>query len=567
MIKELFIGYSKFFVRTKEYSLVALFSGVFGAISETIAIFYLSEIIKVLEFKNSISFNEEGILNTSIIFYLLIFLSFSIISASIYFISNKYTVKSKSKLERIIRKEITDLTLEIDWPYFIQLDQGEISKTIIIEGEQIATGYMYFLSAISYILISLTYLIACLFLVRSTLLILIIYSLIAYNIFKYYSIKTKNLGRNLSSISSSIGKSSSAIFNNLKFIRSNSKENIARSDSNRIFRDYSKAYENALTASYKSKQVTEILSSIFIFVAILFIFLSNNKSPDIILSLTLFIRMAPKVYNSQTRLLDAVALISWPKKYEEKINWAFKYKNNQINEKNNQTFNKKNKLEINFKSVSYRYPESNDWIIQDSSFVIRDKELIGISGDSGSGKTTLIDLLTGLIKPTKGKTYISGIDMNDINLESWRSNLGIVFQETYLINNSIAANIALGQKKIDDRKIKNALKLSNAFEFIKKLPNGYYEPVFDRGSRFSGGQKQRIALARALYSNPKVLILDEPTSALDENSEKLFIDSLIKLYKKHTIILISHKQNILNLCDKILVIKNKKISINESKKN
>ena len=130
MIKELFISYSKFFLKTRKYSSIALFSGVFGAISETIAIFYLSEIIKIIEFKNSISFKEEGILNNNnIFFYLIIFLSFSIISASIYFISNKYTVKSKSKLERIIRKEITDLTLEIDWPYFIQLDQGEISKT------------------------------------------------------------------------------------------------------------------------------------------------------------------------------------------------------------------------------------------------------------------------------------------------------------------------------------------------------------------------------------------------------------------------------------------------------
>ncbi len=510
-----------------------------------------------MEFNNLNYFKEESFKDSySIFFNLSIFLFFSILSASIYFLSNKYTVKSKSKLERIIRKEITELSLKINWPYFIKLDQGEISKKIIIEGEQIATGYMYLVSALSFILISITYLIVCLFLVKETLLILIIYSLISYNIFKFYSGKAKKFGLNLSSISSNIGKSSSAIFNNLKFIRSNSKEKIAREDSNKIFKEYANAYENALTASYKSKQINEILSSIFIFTAILFTFAINNKSPDILLSLSLFLRLAPKVYNSQTRLLDAIALISWPKKYQETLDWAIKHSNEKMG---NKIFNNKSKLEINFKSICFKYPESNEWIFKDANFRIYDKDLIGISGDSGEGKTTLIDIITGLIMPLKGNCYISGTNIKDLNLETWRSNIGIVLQETYLINDSIAANIALGHKSIDYKKIKNSLILSNAYEFVKKLPKSYEEQVFDRGSRFSGGEKQRIALARALYSNPMILILDEPTSALDKTSEKLFVNSLRKLYKKHTIIIISHKQNILNLCDKVFILKNKKI--------
>ena len=560
MFKELISTYYGFFKQSKRDSLVAIFGGIFGAITETIAIYNLSEIIRNLEYlklSKDIIYEE-----TSITRELSIFLIFSIISSIIFFISNKYLVICKSKLERIIRRDITKRTLELDWPFFINLDQGEISKTIITEGEQISTGYMYFLSAVIFFFISATYFIICLFLVKNTLTILIFYAFIAFRIYKYYSKEASRLGKNLSLITSSIGKSSSAIFNNLKYIRSNGKENIAIEDSNEVFKEFANAYEKSMTASYKSKQVTEVLTSIFIFIAVVYIFFYRQFENDIILSLSLFIRLAPRIYNTQTRLLDATALISWPKKYIDNKKWAEKYKSKK---RNNQIKIDFLNYDIIFNSVWYKYPESKNWIIKDTNFRINQNEFVGISGKSGSGKTTLIDLITGLVKPTKGKIFISNQDFDDINLNDWRSKLGIVFQESYLINDTIAANIALGEKNIDFDKVKESLIKANAFEFVKNLPSGINERILDRGSRFSGGQRQRLALARALYKDPKILIMDEPTSALDRKAENIFIDSLKKISGSKTIIIISHKDNILNSCDKIIKINNQIIEIRKSK--
>ena len=151
-------------------------------------------------------------------------------------------------------------------------------------------------------------------------------------------------------------------------------------------------------------------------------------------------------------------------------------------------------------------------------------------------------------------------------MENWRSKLGIVFQEPYLINETIAANIALGEKYIDRAKVKEALIKANAFEFVKNLEKGLDEIILDRGSRFSGGQKQRLALARALYKDPKILIMDEPTSALDVNSENIFLKSLKEIAGSKIIIIISHKESILNSCDKILKINQEIIEIKKPAK-
>ena len=561
MIKELLSNYLSFINNTKKESFIAILAGILGAITETIAIYFLSEIIRDLEYLKI----NESINNGDINFAkeLFVFLIFSIISSFIFFISNKYLVICKSKLERNIRKDITKRILELEWPKFINLDQGEISKTIITEGEQISTGFMYFLSAIIFFSISATYFIICLLLVKNTFLLLIFYAFVAFRIYKFYSKKAHLLGKDLSLITSNIGKSSSAIFNNLKYIRSNGKEDIAMKDSNKIFKEFANYYEKSMTASYKSKHVTEILTAIFIFIAISYIFLYKQFNTDLILSLSLFIRLAPRIYNTQTRLLDATALISWPKKFKENQIWAEKYK----------LKNKQNKLKINseetnifFKSVWYKYPNSEEWIIEDLNFTINKNEFIGISGKSGSGKTTLLDLITGLIIPTKGNIFISNNNLKNIELNNWRESLGIVFQDSYLINDTIVANIGLGEKNINLDKVKESLIKANAYEFVNKLPNGINECILDRGSRFSGGERQRLALARALYKNPKILIMDEPTSALDKNAEEIFINSLKKLKGTVTIIIISHKDSILNSCDKVLKISKKIIDFKKFNK-
>ncbi len=556
MIKELVSNYLGFVKKTKKEAGIAISAGIIGAVTETIAIYYLSEIIKNLEY---LKLNGEVINdNINLSKGLFIFLLFSILSSIIFFISNKYLVICKSKLERVIRKDITKMTLELDWPQFIKLDQGEISKKVIAEGEQISTGFMYFISAIIFFFISTTYLIICLFLIKRTLIILILYAFIAFSIYKYYSKKARLLGKGLSLITTNIGKSSSAIFNNLKYLRSNGKENIAFGDSNKIFKEFSDAYEKSMTASYKSKQVTEILTAIFIFIAVLYIFIYRKFDTDIILSLSLFIRLAPRIYNTQTRLLDATALISWPKKYKENKKWAEKHKLKNKGLQNRVDYSETNIL---FNSVWYKYPNSKNWVIKDIFFKINKNEFIGISGKSGSGKTTLIDLITGLITPTKGNILIGKQNSKNIDLQNWRSNLGIVFQDSYLINDTIAANIGLGEENINLTKVKASLIKANAFEFVKNLPNGINEIVLDRGARFSGGERQRLALARALYKEPKVLIMDEPTSALDKKTESIFIDSLKKIKGTLTIVLITHKDNILNSCDKVIRLNDKEIDL------
>ena len=169
-----------------------------------------------------------------------------------------------------------------------------------------------------------------------------------------------------------------------------------------------------------------------------------------------------------------------------------------------------------------------------------------------------------MIKTTKGNIFISNQNLRNIDLKSLRSKLGIVFQDSYLINDTIAANIALGEKNIDKTKVKESLIKANAYEFVKNLKEGIDEKILERGSRFSGGERQRLALARALYKDPKILIMDEPTSALDQNGERIFLQSLKKIIGTITIIIISHKENILESCDKVIKINKEIITIKQN---
>lgn len=236
----------------------------------------------------------------------------------------------------------------------------------------------------------------------------------------------------------------------------------------------------------------------------------------------------------------------------EKINFKNDLDYQEINKK-------KFKEKITLENVSFAYETKE--IIKNLSLEIKKGSTIGIMGQSGEGKSTLINLILGLLKPSKGQISIDGENIyNDI--KSWQNNIGLIPQNIYLVDDTIKSNICFGldEKKINIAQFKNVLKLSQLESFVDNLPDKEFSKVGDSGSGISGGQKQRIAIARALYTNPDLLILDEATSSLDLINEKNIIEEMNKYKQNKTIIIVSHRKNALKNCDKIYVLKNGEIS-------
>ena len=209
---------------------------------------------------------------------------------------------------------------------------------------------------------------------------------------------------------------------------------------------------------------------------------------------------------------------------------------------------------IKIEDLSFRYNENLPNILNRFNFDIIKGEKIAIKGGTGSGKSTLVNIISGLFKPTKGSILIDGIQINSKNLKNWQKNIAIVPQTVFLNDATVLENIAIALdfNSIDIEKAKNSAKLAQIDSFIESLPRKYNERVGERGIRLSGGQRQRMGIARALYRDTKVIILDEPTNALDYETEKLVMDSITKLSKDITLIMISHSDTSLKYFDKII---------------
>lgn len=217
------------------------------------------------------------------------------------------------------------------------------------------------------------------------------------------------------------------------------------------------------------------------------------------------------------------------------------------------------KKSIEFEKVVFNYESSDIPAIDDISFQIKKGQYIALIGESGAGKSTTIDLLMRFYDPSKGKISIDGVNINKLSKKSLRSHIGIVPQEVILFNDSIRNNISYGFDNADIEDIKKAAEAAHAMEFIKKLPNGFDTVIGERGSKLSGGQRQRISIARAIFKNPKILILDEATSSLDSDSERKVKNAIDNLVKDRTVIVVAHRLSTIINSDNILVFKAGKI--------
>lgn len=212
---------------------------------------------------------------------------------------------------------------------------------------------------------------------------------------------------------------------------------------------------------------------------------------------------------------------------------------------------------ISIENISFKY--ENDLVLRDFSLTIPKGKSVALVGQSGSGKSTLANLLTRFWDINEGSIKIDNEDIRNMDLHSLRNLIGLVTQDSILFNDSIKANMLLGNENATDEDIIAALKVANAYEFVQDLPQGIDTNIGDSGSKLSGGQKQRLSIARAVLKNPPIMVLDEATSALDTESEKLVQDALENMMKNRTSVVIAHRLSTIQNADLIVVMQKGKI--------
>ena len=208
--------------------------------------------------------------------------------------------------------------------------------------------------------------------------------------------------------------------------------------------------------------------------------------------------------------------------------------------------------EIEFRNVDFSYSDMP--VLKNVSFTIVKGKTVALVGVSGVGKSTIADLIPRFYDVKNGAVLVDGIDVRDYKMESLRSHMSFVTQETFLFNDTIFNNIAIGKPDATEEEVMEAARIANAHDFIRQTENGYQTSIGDRGIRLSGGQRQRLCIARAVFKNPSILILDEATSALDTESERIVQDALGKLMKGRTTLVIAHRLSTIKEADEIIVL-------------
>ena len=215
--------------------------------------------------------------------------------------------------------------------------------------------------------------------------------------------------------------------------------------------------------------------------------------------------------------------------------------------------------EIEFKNVSYAFDGSKQATINDISFKIPAGQKVALVGKMGSGKSTLSKLIAGILEPTSGAILIDGVDVRQIDSADIRKNIGIMLQDSWLFSGTIRENIQMGFNEYEDDHLLKICKVAGVDDFVGSHPKGYDLEIRERGVGLSGGQRQTINLARSLLHDPKILLLDEPTSSMDQGTEQKVVASLTTHSTEKTMLIVTHRNPILSMVDRIFVLDNGKI--------
>ena len=549
----------KFFNYLIVFSFIAIFLETIGLAAFIPIIEFLTgeQVVGFDVFLKNLNFKNLDAENSIYFFITVLFLIFiikNIYLVFFYYYESKFIFQAKTSLiNRIFKNYLLQ-----NYTFHLNNNSSKLISNLTIETDIFANCLSFLLNLLVEIIL-LTIILSFIFFLNPILSILLVFFTFFY-IYSVYQIlkkRTKKIGGDRVEADAIRQKTLQQSFDGIK--------EIILFDKREFFIKYLSNLTNEIrkfiTKFTFINKIQKILIEVFVLISIiLFITIlvySDTEPAKITAYMGIYLLAIIKVIPSVNKVVSAGNYLQYASNSLDKLNNELKIRSDSLN---NNFIEKKIRFErsIILEDVSFKYLDKA--ILENINLELKKNSFIGIVGDSGSGKSTLSNLLLGLYQPQSGKISIDG---NDIfkNIKSYQKLIGYVPQNVFLLDDSIKNNIAFGveKSKISDQKLYKSIELSSLNNFINKLPNKVDQIVGEKGLKISGGEKQRIGIARALYKNPKILILDEPTSSLDSRTELEIINELFLLKNYITMFVITHKLENLKKADNIFKIENNKL--------
>jgi ABC-type branched-subunit amino acid transport system ATPase component len=503
--------------------------------------------------------------NTDFVFFLGVFLFF-FLTVSILFKALTMYAQFRFILmcEYTIGKRVLEKYLRQPYVWFLSRNSSDLGKNILSELQNIvANGALNLMILLTQSFVFMTIISLLLFIEPNiTLIIFASFSLIYFFIYKYFRSYLKSIGQDRFEANKNRFKAINVALGSSKELKINGLEKFFLDRFSIPARKYATYQTNAQLISLFPRLILEILSFGGMLILILFLLRNNNNFVDVLPVITLFAFAGYRLMPAIQQIYNSITQIKFVEPALDQLYTDYKSLENEENiikeKKDNITVNKY----ISLKNVNFIYPNYSKTVLNFDNLTVKAYSSVALVGTTGSGKTTALDFLSGLLKCDKSLLEVDGNIINSNNLRVWQKSIGYVPQQIYLVDDTVASNIAFGinADDINYKLVEDVAKIANIDNFIlNDLPQKYKSIIGERGIKLSGGQRQRIGIARALYRKPKVLILDEATSALDNHTETLIVKSLEKLDDKITIIMVAHRLSTVKNCNKIFLFDNGEI--------
>lgn len=561
-----FMGQVKYIFdgRQKFQLLALLFIVIFTTFIELLGVSAIMPLVEVMMDVNSIQ--RTSYLRTIYLFFgfqsptsFLIFLA--IVLIVVYWIKNifvaiSYNLQYKFTFNNQKRMAYKMLECYLSQPYFFHLshNSAELIRSINTDIVMMFQGILSILQFFAEILVCVV-LGTFLFVRDPEIMLILIVFMITFVIFfaKKFKSYLSYIGEEDRKYAAGIVKWLQQSFGGLKetkimhrekfFLGKFEKEYGKWADLEKIYRDLQMI----------PKPIMETLCITAIMIAIILKLLNGAEGTSFVTTISAFAIAAFRLLPSFNRITNYISVILFNFPAFEAVYHDLK-KIDEVSKENYKLIEEDEKIlplkeAIRMEHISYKYPSGEDFVLQDVNIEIPRNKSVALIGPSGAGKTTLADLILGALEPTSGTIYIDETNAFE-HLWAWQKNVGYIPQCIYLMDDTIRNNIIYGaETDVDDERLMRAVEEAQLKEFIETLSEGLDTEIGERGIRLSGGQRQRIGIARALYSNPQVLVLDEATSALDNDTEKAVMEAIESLAGTKTLIIIAHRLSTVENCD------------------